>query len=73
MPTKVRGETIGELVRSYRMLRGVSQLDLGRAIGWGQGHISTLEANSSEPTLESLRKIAKALKVSIHQLIPESW
>jgi ribosome-binding protein aMBF1 (putative translation factor) len=48
-----------------RIKRGWSQTDLAQAIGSRQPVISRLERGGSNPSLQTLQKIAKALDLSL--------
>jgi transcriptional regulator with XRE-family HTH domain len=57
------GPTVGEVVRRYRRLRRLTQQELGEAIGSDKSYIGKLETSDQEPSLELLRRLAKALGV----------
>lgn len=63
---------VGKTIRKLREQRGVSQAQLARAAGMLRANISRIEAARHRPTLESLERIAKALKVSLADLIVPS-
>jgi ribosome-binding protein aMBF1 (putative translation factor) len=57
-----------EVIRTIiaeRMKRGWSQSDLAEAIGSRQPVISRLERGGGNPSLETLRRIANALELSL--------
>lgn len=57
------GPTVGEVVRRYRRLRRMTQQELGEAIGSDKSYIGKLETSDQEPSLELLRRLAKALDI----------
>ena len=61
-------------IKELRKLNGnMSQTDLGRLIGFGQGHIGRIEAGERGVSKETLMCIAKALRVNVKELfMPES-
>lgn len=50
----------------HRLDKGWSQADLAKAIGTKQPVISRLERGHANPSLETLRKVAEALELSLH-------
>jgi len=64
--TKLQPEyRVIESIIKYRLERGWSQTDLARAVGTKQPVISRLERGESNPSVQTLRKIADALNVSL--------
>ena len=58
-------------VARLRMLRGLTQKELARAVGTRQPSIARLESGKSEPRLSFLRKVATALEARLEiQLVP---
>lgn len=57
-------ELIQTIIR-HRLKKGWSQTDLAEAIGSRQPVISRLERGGSNPSLQTLQRIAKALDVSL--------
>ncbi len=63
-------ERIGRPLKRLRIQKGLSQLALAKKAGVAQGYISELEAGTKKNVgLETLRKIAKALGVSVEKLL----
>jgi DNA-binding XRE family transcriptional regulator len=60
---------IGMTIRKLREARNLTQDQLAAAVGMMRSNISRIEAAKHRPTLETLEKIAKALKVSVGELI----
>lgn len=56
---------IGALLRSTRQERGLSIEALARAAGVGAGTVSQYERGRGNPTLQTLRKLARALDLSL--------
>ncbi len=69
---KTEYETLGpeyDVVRTIikeRTKRGWSQTELAEAIGSRQPVISRLERGDSNPSLQTLQRIAQALNLSLH-------
>ena len=60
---------IGVTIRKLREARNLTQDQLAAAVGMMRSNISHIEAAKHRPTLETLEKIAKALKVSVADLV----
>jgi transcriptional regulator with XRE-family HTH domain len=56
-------------LRQLRESRGMTQETLARKIGVTRGYLSRLEMGRHNPPLSRLRKLAKALKVSVAELV----
>ena len=60
---------VGAKIRRLREAKGVTQEELAGAVGMMRSNISRIEAAKHRPTLETMERIAKALKVSVAELI----
>jgi transcriptional regulator with XRE-family HTH domain len=61
---------LGARVKRVRLQRRLSQLALATKAGVPQGYLSELEAGlKTNPGLETLRKLAKALGVPVARLL----
>ena len=58
----------GQRIRSYRMQQKLSQERLAELCGCHPTYIGQLERGEKNATLESIEKIASALKISLSQL-----
>jgi transcriptional regulator with XRE-family HTH domain len=56
-------------MKSIREAKDMSQGDIYRATKIERAYISNLEAGKQNPTLETIEKIAGALKVEVSELI----
>ncbi|HMP77475.1 MAG TPA: response regulator [Kiritimatiellia bacterium] len=61
----------GELVRTRRGLRGISQEELAGRAGLHRTYLSDIERGARNPSLESIDKIAKALGVPLAMLFTQ--
>jgi predicted transcriptional regulator/DNA-binding XRE family transcriptional regulator len=61
--------TLGRRIRQLRKARGMTLDDVGAAIGRAASQVSVLENGKREPRLGDLRSVAKALGVSLEQLL----
>lgn len=66
--------TIGEKIRAARVAAGLTQKQLGLAVGFSENsaerRVQKWEYNTSLPTLDQIRPLANALKVSLDYLVP---
>ncbi len=66
----MRDSTIGERVRALREKRGFTQEELAQRAGLHRVQIAQVEGDRyRSPRLETLRRLAKALKVSLAELV----
>ena len=55
-------------VKDYRLLLGISQLDLAKAIGVSRHTINMIENNKYNPSLDLCTNLAKALQTDLNRL-----
>jgi len=60
---------IGARIKALREQRGLSQEALAERAGITRGYLARLEIGRHEPTLTTLGKLAKALRVKVTKLI----
>lgn len=63
--------SIAKRLSSLRKQKGLTQQALANAIGLHVTQIKRYEADSSQPSLEAIKKIAKTLRVTIDSLVFE--
>ena len=63
---------IGEVIRSYRGDRGLSQGDIERRTGLLRCYLSRVENGHTVPSLETLAKIAEAMQINLADFFPGS-
>ena len=56
-------------IKAIRERRGLTQQELAKKAGIGRSYLARLETARQDPTLSTLEKIAKALRVKVRQLI----
>lgn len=61
--------SFGDNLKSLRVTNNISQAELAELIGIHSTHISRYERDLTQPTLEVIKKMAEALKVSVDTLI----
>jgi transcriptional regulator with XRE-family HTH domain len=64
-------KTFGRSIRSLRKQRGLSQESLAEACGLSRNYISDIERGVRNPGLLVMVALAKALKVSLRELVSE--
>lgn len=62
--------TVGENIKRIRKEKHLSQRELGEQLGISQQMVGQYENNPTPPKLETVRKIAKVLNVSVSELDP---
>ena len=58
-------ESVGQLLRSWRQSRGLSQLDVAMHAGFSARHISFIETGRAQPSRDALLAIAESLEVPL--------
>lgn len=61
--------TVGERIRALREAKEMSQADLAEAAKMHRPDLSNLERGKRDPKLETLRRIARGLGVSLVKLV----
>ena len=64
-------KSIGENIRRLRMLRGLSQKELAEKIGVANVQLNYYEHDTRRPKVDTLKRIADALGVSLEILLGE--
>src|SRR5438128_10683584 len=72
MPKEKPQVNIGEVIRSYRGQRGLSQGDIERRTGLLRCYLSRVENGHTVPSLETLAKIAEAMEIALADFFPGS-
>ena len=72
MPKEKPKVNIGEVIKSYRADRGLSQGDIERRTGLLRCYLSRVENGHTVPSLETLAKIAEAMEISLADFFPGS-
>lgn len=61
----LRMEVLGDMIKSVRKERNLTQEQLGELIGVQKSQISKLERNTKNVTIETILKVFKALKANV--------
>jgi len=61
---------IGEVIKTFRSQRGLSQGDIERRTGLLRCYLSRVENGHTVPSLETLAKIAEAMEISLADFFP---
>ncbi|MFA5773050.1 MAG: helix-turn-helix transcriptional regulator [Candidatus Paceibacterota bacterium] len=62
-------EKLGENLKRIRTAKGISQGEIGRILEVDKSFISNIENGKTNPTLSTIAKIAKAVGVSVGELM----
>ncbi|OHA24007.1 MAG: DNA-binding protein, partial [Candidatus Taylorbacteria bacterium RIFCSPHIGHO2_02_FULL_43_55] len=62
------GKKLGGNLRKLRLKKNMSQGDLATVLGVDRAYISNIENGRMNPTLSTLEKVAKALRISSSEL-----
>ena len=65
---RVTLELLPQSIRAYRLRNHLTQNELGQRLGVQKSQISKLERNSSNVTIDTLRRVFKALNVDVNIL-----
>lgn len=60
---------LGENIKRIRTESGMTQADLCRKLDVDRAYMSNIESGKKNPTLSTIERIAKALNVSIEELM----
>lgn len=61
--------SIGQAIKELRQRRGVNQKNFAKMIGISVNALCSLETNKAEPSTSTLKKITKALDISLPLLL----
>ncbi|MBM4397448.1 MAG: helix-turn-helix transcriptional regulator [Deltaproteobacteria bacterium] len=67
-PTRVAAWGIGQAVRAARLRKKLTQEELGQRSGIARPNIARIEGGRHVPSMETLRRLADALRVSMDAL-----
>ncbi len=62
---ELRVEILGEMIRTVRKEKHLTQEQLGKLIGVNKSQISKLERNTKNVTIETILRVFRALKTNI--------
>ncbi len=60
---------LGKKLKRIRTAKGISQGEIGRILGVDKGFVSNIENGKTNTTLATIAKLAKAIGVSIDELL----
>lgn len=61
------GSAVGQLLRDWRAIRGLSQLDLAMQAGFSSRHVSFIETGRTHPSRQALLVLAETLEVPLRE------
>jgi transcriptional regulator with XRE-family HTH domain len=62
-------EKIAMRIKALRAKRKITQAELAERAGISHGYLARLETGRQDPTITTLEKLAKALKVPVEKLL----
>lgn len=66
---KSESQKLGRNLKRIRTSKGISQGDIARSLEVSRGFVSTIESGKTNPTLATIAKLAKAVSVSVNELL----
>jgi len=66
---KTTAQKFGDNMKKIRLEKGMSQGDICRALELDRAYISNVENGKQNLTISTMEKVAKALGVSVNQLL----
>ena len=66
---KSESEKLWKNLKRIRTTKGISQGDIARSLGVNRGFISNIENGKTNPTLATIARLAKAVRVSVDELL----
>ena len=63
---ELRMDVLGQMIKTARQERNLTQEELGRLVGVQKAQISKLESSANSATIDTLLKVFKALKAEIN-------
>ena len=67
--SKTTAQKFGENMKKIRLEKGMSQGDICRSLGLDRAYISNVENGKQNLTISTMERVAKALGVTIDQLL----
>lgn len=62
---------LGEKIKKYREIKGITQAEIAELLGVSPATVSKYEAGTLEPNIESIKKISELFEVSIDKLLKD--
>ena len=62
---------LGEKIKKYREIKGITQAELAELLGVSPATVSKYEAGTLEPNIESIKKFSELFEVSIDKLLKD--
>ncbi len=64
--------TIGDNIRKYRKKKNLTQKELGDIVGISNTYLSDMEIGRTNPSIKTLKRIAKGLEISYVDLMKDT-
>jgi transcriptional regulator with XRE-family HTH domain len=66
---KPESQKLGQNLKRIRTQKGISQGEIARTLGIDRSFITNIEGGKTNPTLSTIAKLAKAIGVSVGELM----
>ena len=66
---KSESQKLGQNLKRIRTEKGISQGQIARTLKTDKGFVSNIENGKTNPTLATIAKLAKAVSVSVNELL----
>lgn len=66
---KSESAKLGKNLKRIRTEKGITQGDIVRTLGFSRSFVSNIENGKINPTLATIAKLAKAVSVSVNELL----
>lgn len=64
--------SIGDNIRKYRKMKNLTQKELGDLVGISNTYLSDMEIGRTNPSIKTLKRIAKGLEISFVELLKDT-
>lgn len=64
-------QILGQNIRNYRQLRGMTQTQLANALGCASSTVAMYETGKREPDMDTIEAIADIFNIRIRDLVPD--
>jgi len=64
--------SIGDNIRKYRKIKNITQKELGETVGISNTYLSDIETGRTNPSIKTLKKIAKGLEINYMELLKDT-
>ena len=70
--SKIKDKSIGKIIKSYRLLKGMTQEKLAELLDLSYQQVQKYEYNTSTPTIDKIIQISKILEIPVEVFFKEN-